>query len=156
MPAHAFTITTNWTGNLGAGTTTYDAYERSHEFHAEGKPVIQGSSAPAYRGDASRYNPEELLLASVSACHMLWYLHLCTEAGVVVRSYSDAVTGELKLNPNGSGEFKRIELRPRVTIARDSDERLAHALHVDANRMCFIARSLKCEVDHVPHITTES
>ena len=155
MPKHAFHISMTWTGNLGSGTSAYDTYERSHEYHAEGKPVIQGSSAPEYRGDASRYNPEELLLASVSSCHMLWYLHLCTEAGVIVKSYTDTASGELKLYPNGSGEFSGIELNPVVTIDAGSDERLARSLHHDANRMCFIARSLRCDVEHRPEIRTE-
>lgn len=155
MPKHAFHISMTWTGNLGSGTAAYDAYERSHELRADGKPAIQGSSAPEYRGDASRYNPEELLLASVSACHMLWYLHLCAEAGVIVASYTDTASGELKLNTDGSGQFSSIEIRPVVTIDERSDEGLARSLHSEANRMCFIARSLKCDVEHLPEIRTE-
>ncbi len=155
MPEHAYNISMTWTGNQGTGTSDYDAYERSHEFRAEGKPAILGSSAPEYRGDSSKYNPEELLLASVSSCHMLWYLHLCAQAGVIVKSYSDAASCELKLYPNGSGEISRIELKPEVTIDERSDKRLARSLHHDAGRMCFIARSLKCNVEHLPEIRTE-
>ena len=153
MGGHAFEVTTLWTGNTGTGTSSYRDYERSHEFRAPGKPPVVGSSAPAYRGDAERYNPEELLLASASACHMLWYLHLCAEAGVVVESYTDTVTAELTLHPDGSGEFASITLRPRITLRAGSNAELAHALHTRANAMCFIARSLRCEVLHEPIIT---
>ncbi len=90
---HAYQIRTTWTGNRGAGTSDYRGYERAHEFSAPGKPVIAGSSDPAFRGDATRYNPEELLVAALSACHMLWYLHLCAESGIVVTEYVDEARG---------------------------------------------------------------
>lgn len=151
MP-HESSINLTWTGNLGPGTTTYDAYERSHEFHAPGKPILKGSSAPEFRGDESRYSPEDLLLAAVSSCHMLWYLHLCAQARVVVTAYRDQAMGRLTIHPNGSGEFKRIELRPVVTITPSSDEQRARSLHLDASNMCFIARSLKCAVEYTPEI----
>lgn len=153
MADEHFEITTVWTGNTGSGTASYSAYERSHEFRSPGKPTVPGSSAPAFRGDAARYNPEELLLAAASACHMLWYLHLCAKAGVVVESYADNATGELTLHPAGSGEFARITLRPTITLAPGSDAQVAHSLHAEANAMCFIARSLRCDVLHEPSIT---
>lgn len=152
MSSEHFEITTVWTGNAGAGTSSYTAYGRSHEFRGEGKPVIPGSSAPQYRGDAGRYNPEELLIASASACHMLWYLHLCAASGVVVESYTDRASGELTLHPAGSGEFASITLRPTVTLRAGSDADLASGLHAEANAMCFIARTLRCEVLHEPTI----
>ena len=148
-----FEITTVWTGNTGTGTSSYTGYERSHEFRAEGRPALPGSSAPVYQGDGSRYNPEELLIASASACHMLWYLHLCAQSGVVVESYEDSASGELTIYPAGSGEFAGITLRPRVTIRAGSDQEIAMRLHAEAGGMCFIARSLRCEVSHEPTVT---
>lgn len=153
MKSHGYSITTTWTGNTGSGTASYDAYERSHEFGAPGKPTIPGSSSPAYRGDANRYNPEEMLLGAVSACHMLWYLHFCSENRVVVTSYTDKAEGKLRMHPNGSGEFQSITLKPMIEIAAGSDERLARMLHDDAARMCFIARSLRCDIEHMPQIS---
>lgn len=153
MGNERFEITTVWTGNTGSGTSSYADFERTHEFRAEGKPPLPGSSAPVYRGDASRYNPEELLIASASACHMLWYLHLCAQAGVVVNSYEDSASGQLALHPTGSGEFASITLRPRVVITAGSDPEIAMDLHTEAGGMCFIARSLKCDVSHEPTIT---
>jgi organic hydroperoxide reductase OsmC/OhrA len=94
--AHAFAVSVEWTGNTGEGTSEYTSYQRSHEISAEGKPVIPGSSDPAFRGDRSRYNPEELLVASLSACHMLWYLHLCADANLVVTSYVDHAEGTMR------------------------------------------------------------
>lgn len=153
MAAESFEVTTVWTGNTGTGTSAYRAYERAHEFRVPGKPVIPGSSASAYRGDASRYNPEELLVAAASACHMLWYLHLCAESGVVVEGYEDRASGELVVYPSGSGEFASVTLRPRVAIRRGSSPDVARSLHTEAGARCFIARSLKCEILHEPVIT---
>ena len=153
MDNHGYSITTTWTGNTGSGTAAYDTYERSHEFGSPGKPTIPGSSSPAYRGDDTRYNPEEMLLGAVSACHMLWYLHLCTDNGVVVTSYTDNATGELNMNPSGSGEFKSITLNPKIELAEGSSVELARSLHDDAGRMCFIARSLKCSIGYRPQIS---
>jgi organic hydroperoxide reductase OsmC/OhrA len=155
MSNHGFSIVNTWTGNTGSGTASYDTYERSHEFSAPSKPTIPGSASPEYRGDAARYNPEEMLLGAVSACHMLWYLHLCAENGVVVSSYSDTATGKLHMNPNGSGEFKSITLCPVVELLPGSDAKLASALHDDAGRMCFIARSLRCDVQYRPQISVK-
>jgi len=152
MASEQFEITTEWTGNSGSGTSSYTSYSRSHEFHAEGKPTLPGSSAAKYRGETDRYNPEELLIASVSACHMLWYLHLCAEAGIVVETYKDQASGELRTYPSGSGEFDSITLRPKITISAGSDLSIARRLHAEANAMCFIARSLKCDVLHEPVI----
>ena len=94
-----------------------------------------------------------MLLGAVSACHMLWYLHLCADNGVAVGSYTDTVSGELHMNPSGSGEFKSITLSPMIELAAGSDAELAGALHDDAGRMCFIARSLRCEVVCRPQIS---
>ena len=137
-----------WTGDAGAGTASYRAYERAHVIGAPGKPPIPGSSAPAFRGDASRWNPEELLVASLSACHMLQYLHLCAEAGVVVTAYADEADGEIATEPDGGGRFVRLTLRPRVTVTPGSDLATAERLHAEAHRRCFIASSVSFPVGH--------
>ena len=152
---HHYAIDTSWTGNLGAGTQDYRAYTRDHEISAERKSTtVAGSSDKAFRGDAARYNPEELLVASLSACHMLWFLHLCAEAGIVVTDYRDSASGTMVEHKDGSGEFTRVTLRPHVLIA--SPERIAEAteLHAKAHRMCFIARSVNFPVEHQPVIKT--
>ena len=156
MSDERFEIKTVWTGNTGSETSAYTSYERSHEIRAIGKPTLPGSAAPAYQGDATRYNPEELLIASASACHMLWYLHLCAKAGIVVESYEDAASGELALDASGSGAMAGITLRPLVTIRAGSDPEQATRLHAKAGQMCFIARSLRCDVSHEPTIVVGS
>ena len=86
---HVYRVTVEWTGNRGRGTQTYSGYDREHRISAGGKPPIAGSSDPAFHGDATRWNPEDLLLASIAACHKLWYLHLCSAARISVISYRD-------------------------------------------------------------------
>ena len=135
-----------WTGNTGTGTASYKAYERSHIISASGKAEIAGSSDQSFRGDASRWNPEDLLVASASTCHMLWYLHLCAVSDVVVLDYRDEPEGLMIEEANGSGAFSRIVLRPRVKLAASSSERRARELHHEAHMMCFIANSVKCEI----------
>jgi organic hydroperoxide reductase OsmC/OhrA len=152
---HHFRITTTWTGNLGSGTSHYRAYSRDHEYCAEGKRApILGSSDPAFRGDPQRYSPEELLVASLSSCHMLWVLHLCAQAGIVVTDYRDDAAGEMRERPDGSGEFVRVTLRPRVTITDASRLDEAGAVHTRAHELCFIARSVNFPVEHEPFVAT--
>lgn len=154
---HEFQITTRWTGNLGTGTSGYRAYGRDHEIGGVGKlQPIPGSSDPVFHGDGRRYNPEELLIASLSGCHMLWYLHLCADAGIVVVDYSDAASGTMHIGQDGSGEFTRVTLRPRVTITDASKIAAANALHGEAHAMCFIARSVKFPVEHQPEATART
>jgi len=143
-----------WTGNTGVGTAGYRAYERSHEISAPGlpKPPIPGSSDPAFRGDRARWNPEELLVSALSACHALSYLHLCAVAGVVVTDYVDHAEGWMDEDADGGGHFRRVVLRPAVTVAPGSDVERARALHHDAHRLCFIARSVNFPVEHEPEI----
>jgi organic hydroperoxide reductase OsmC/OhrA len=150
MPrTHRYEVTVRWTGNLGTGTSGYRAYGRNHEIEVAGKTApIAASSDPMFRGDASRYNPEELLVAAASGCHMLSYLHLCADAGIVVTDYADPATGTLQLNPDGSGQFTDIVLRPRVTITDPARIAEADALHGRAHELCFIARSLNFPVRH--------
>jgi organic hydroperoxide reductase OsmC/OhrA len=150
---HRYQVTVTWTGNRGTGTSGYRAYTRDHEISAEGKSVrVPGSSDPAFQGDPSRYNPEELLVASLSACHMLWFLHLCAEAGIVVTSYSDSATGEMAEHPGGAGEFTKVILRPRVAISVPSRAAATAELHARAHQLCFIARSVKFPVEHEPAV----
>ncbi|QKZ14968.1 OsmC family protein [Spirosoma sp. KUDC1026] len=147
---HQYTVTTNWTGNTGTGTRSYQSYERNYVVSVENKPAIPGSSDPSFRGDRTRYNPEELLVASLSTCHMLWYLHLCAEAGVVVTDCVDKATGIMIETPDGSGRFTEVTLHPTVTVADASMIAQANALHEPANRKCFIANSCNFPVHHQP------
>ena len=151
MPkSHHYHLTTRWTGNTGSGTSHYKAYDRSHTIAIENKPDLQGSSDPAFRGDPTRHNPEELLLASLSACHMLWFLHLCSEAGIVVVAYTDYATGTMTETPDGGGHFTEVTLHPTVTVTESSMTQTAQALHKKANALCFIANSVNFTVSHQP------
>jgi organic hydroperoxide reductase OsmC/OhrA len=143
---HSYTIKTTWTGNTGSGTSGYRSYERSHEISAQDKPIIAGSSDPAFRGDQNRWNPEDLLVASLSACHQLWYLHLCANAGVVVEGYEDEAVGVMEESGDGGGQFVEVTLRPKVKLAPGSDKAKANALHHEAHSKCFIARSVNFPV----------
>lgn len=150
MSEHNYKTTITWTGNQGKGTSDYRGYERSHEIGVTGKPAIPASSDPSFRGDRARYNPEELLVASISSCHMLWYLHLCSAAGVVVVDYSDEATGIMIEKADGSGHFKEVTLHPKVVVSDESMIEKANELHHDANKMCFIANSVNFIILHVP------
>jgi organic hydroperoxide reductase OsmC/OhrA len=145
---HQYRLSVVWTGNRGTGTSGYREYFRDHEIHAPGKPVLPGSSDPNFRGDASRYNPEELLVASLSTCHMLWFLHLCADAGIVVTDYRDDASGTMVEHPDGSGEFTGVTLRPRARITDAGRIAETAALHDRAHAMCFVARSVKFPVRH--------
>ena len=149
MKTHIYETILRWTGNLGSGTATYNAYSRNHEIDGAGKSaVISGSSDPHFRGAASRYNPEELLVASLSSCHMLWYLHLCAVSGVVVIDYEDAASGVMAEAADSSGRFTEVVLHPKVTISAESDRGKALSLHSEAHRLCFIANSVNFPVTH--------
>lgn len=145
---HAYQIKITWTGNLGKGTQGYRAYSRDHVIEAEGKPIIPASSDPAFRGDPTRYNPEEQLVAALSSCHMLWYLHLCAAAGITVVSYSDEAIGQMKETKDGGGHFTSVTLRPTIQILEKDRLDQAHALHERANQLCFIANSVNFPVQH--------
>lgn len=149
---HFYKIHLVWTGNKGSGTQNYRGYERAHEIMAPGKPTILCSSDPSFRGDKQRWNPEELLLASLAACHKLWYLGLCAQAGVVVSAYEDNPEGCMIEEATGAGQFVSVVLKPHVTIAADSDAVKAYALHDKAHEMCFIARSMNFPVLNEPVI----
>ena len=147
MKQHTYQVQVSWTGNNGQGTKTYSSYRRDHIISAEGKPAIPGSSDPSFRGDRSRYNPEDLLVASLSSCHMLWYLHLCAIKQLTVVEYSDSASGVMQENADGSGEFIHVWLKPKVKISAGGDRAAALALHNEAHRLCFIARSVKFPVE---------
>lgn len=151
--SHLHRATVKWTGNLGTGTESYRAYSRNHDISVEGKPVIAGSSDSSFRGDHSRHTPEDLLVSSLSGCHMLWYLHLCSVNGVVVIAYNDNAEGEMLENQDGSGQFQRVTLNPHVVVADETMLDKAMSLHAEANHMCFIARSVNFPVNHEPHVT---
>jgi organic hydroperoxide reductase OsmC/OhrA len=149
MTTHQYQTTLRWTGNLGKGTADYRAYGRNYEIDGERKSAaISGSSDAHFRGDATRYNPEELLVASLSACHLLAYLHLCAVNQVVVTGYEDAASGTMEESPDGSGKMTTVVLRPVVTITPESDAEKAQSLHADAHRLCFIANSVNFPVTH--------
>ncbi len=149
---HRYVVDLAWTGDRGTGTSTYRAYSRDHVLASGGKATILGSSDPNFRGDAGRWSPEELLIASLSACHQLWYLHLCAEAGVVVTAYEDQAEGMMVEETSGEGQFVSAVLRPRVTITADSDAAIAERLHDAAHQKCFVARSMNFPVSHEPVI----
>ncbi len=153
--SHHYRTVVVWTGNKGVGTRSYRDFGRDHETSAEGKPVIPGSSDPNFRGDRTRWNPEELLVASVSACHELWYLHLCSVGGVVVTAYTDHAEGEMLEAGDGSGHFTSVTLRPQVRLAAGSDPARAAALHHDAHQKCFIANSVNFPIAVEPVFEVE-
>lgn len=153
---HFYRAQVVWTGNRGEGTASYTAYSRAHEISGDGKDVIRGSADPVFRGDASCYNPEELVVAAISGCHMLWYLHLCADAGIVVVDYRDEATGKLVETADGNGSFAEVTINPKVTVTRESDADLAAELHRKAHEFCFIANSMNFPVNYRPTIIFES
>jgi organic hydroperoxide reductase OsmC/OhrA len=151
---HSFAVSVEWQGNLGTGTSSYKAFSRDHVVRVDGvhgKRAIEGSAARPFHGDAERWNPEEQLIAALAQCHLLSYLHVATQAGVVVESYTDAATGTLHVEADGSGALVEVVLRPVVTISA-GDPATALALHAEANRLCFIANSVNFPVRHEPQL----
>jgi organic hydroperoxide reductase OsmC/OhrA len=146
LKTHSYHARVQWAAADGEGTKTYRSYSRDHTIVADGKAEIAASSDPAFRGTRSRYNPEELLIASLSSCHMLWYLHLCAVNGITVVDYRDDASGVMEEDAEGSGQFVGADLRPSVTVADDADRSKALALHEEAHRRCFIARSVNFPV----------
>ncbi|PAU75491.1 OsmC family protein [Halomonas salipaludis] len=155
MHQHDYHVQVTWTGNQGSGTRDYRAYSRDHDIEIAGKATLQGSADPAFLGDAGRHNPEDMLVASLSACHMLWYLHLCAEARIVVEDYTDQAQGSMALTSSGGGHFTQVTLRPRVTVSGDSDAQLAERLHERAHALCFIANSVNFPVTCEPRIVLQ-
>jgi len=147
---HAYALTAEWTGNRGSGTTGYREYGRNVVLRVDGKPDLLASADTPFRGDADRWNPEELLLAALSECHLLSYLHVAVQHGVVVTGYTDEATGAMVVTPDGAGHFTRVDLHPGVSLADESQRELADSLHGQANRLCFIANSVSFPVHHAP------
>jgi organic hydroperoxide reductase OsmC/OhrA len=154
-PMHHYRVDVEWTGNRGSGTDGYRNYGRDHVIRIAGKPELAGSSDPTFRGDAARHNPEDMLVAALSSCHMLSYLHMATVAGVVVVAYTDAAEGTMETSGDG-GRFTEVVLHPVVTIAAGSDPAKAEAAHEPAHHACFIANSVNFPVRVEPRIVVES
>ncbi|MBS1488475.1 MAG: OsmC family protein [Bacteroidetes bacterium] len=152
MQHHHYKTKIKWTGNKGEGTTSYRAYGREYNITIDHKPEISGSADPAFCGDQTKHNPEDLFVSSLAACHMLWYLHLCAEAGVVVIDYQDHATGTMTEAADGSGHFEEVTLNPVVTVADESMLTRAAELHGQANKFCFVANSVNFPVRHNPTI----
>ncbi len=144
---HHYTTLLVWDGNTGTGTSSYAGYSRDYRIIIDGKPPIEGSADVVYRGNSSRHNPEDLLVASLSACHMLSYLALCAWKKVRVTAYEDDASGTMMANVDG-GRFTEVILRPRVTIAAGDDAALAMKLHETAHEQCYIATSCNFPVLH--------
>jgi organic hydroperoxide reductase OsmC/OhrA len=153
MPrTHTYELTVTWTGNLGSGTSSYRAYDRDHEVTAHRRPVLFGSSDPSFRGDARKWSPEQLLVAALSQCHMLWYLHLAADRGIVVTEYVDHPVGVMTEDAVGLGRFTVVTLRPAVGVTHASMVVSAGTAHAEANARCFIARSVNFPVSHEPRV----
>jgi organic hydroperoxide reductase OsmC/OhrA len=152
---HHYQTRISWTGNKGTGTSEYKAYERSHTISIEGKSDLLATSDPAFRGDKTKHNPEELLLAALSSCHMLSYLHECASNGVVVLEYTDAAKGTMLQDENG-GHFTEATLYPQVIVSQAHMIEKANALHHNANKGCFIANSVNFPVHHHPSAKVKS
>ncbi|MEC5179551.1 OsmC family protein [Arthrobacter sp. CG_A4] len=155
LDEHRYALTVRWTGNLGEGTASYRGYSRDHDVEIPGLPALQGSADPTFHGDRTRYNPEQLLLAALSQCHMLSFLHVAVKHGVVVTAYEDRAEALMRTNRDGSGQFESATLKPRVTVAAPVAEELMEQLHSEANKVCFIARSVNFPVLHRPTAVVE-
>ncbi|MGC7099301.1 OsmC family protein [Amycolatopsis lurida] len=154
MKEHHYAMTVTWTGNEGKGTATYRDYSRAHDIYVPGKPVLAGSADPAFRGDRTRWNPEELLVASLSECHMLWVLALASMRNVVITGYVDEADGVMVEESGGGGQFREVTLRPVVTVAEPGMVAAAEELHAVAHSKCYIARSVNFPVKHEPRTLT--
>ncbi len=156
MKKHNYEIKVEWTGNEGNGTLNYKSYSRNHKIIGNGKySAINGSSDPSFLGDKTRYNPEDLFLSSLSACHMLFYLHLCSVHKIVVIEYLDNATGIMEETKNGNGKFIEVTLNPKVKITDENMIEKANELHQKANELCFIANSCNFKVKHNPSCLAE-
>lgn len=149
---HRYSVRTTWTGDRGTGTSGYRDYDRSATIDIHGKPRLEASSDKPFRGDPERWNPEDMLLAALSQCHLLSYLHACVKADVVVVGYEDDATGLMVEDGRGGGAFREVVLRPRVTVAHPSMTDAAMQAHKQANEWCFIANSVNFPVRHEPTV----
>lgn len=143
---HEYTAAIRWTGDRGEGTKRYLGYDRTWDIETPGKAVVHCSNDPLLGGDPAKANPEDLLISALSACHMLWYLHLAHKAGIVVRGYEDQPVGLGETSPNGAGRFLEATLRPKITVERGADLARADEIHGEVHTYCFIARSVNFPV----------
>ncbi len=149
---HHYRAELTWTGAAQGPTRDYRSYSREYRAELEGKPAITASADPSFRGDAKLLNPEEMLLVSLSGCHMLSYLALAALEGLEVVAYADSASGTM-IQEGPGGRFKEVTLHPRVTIAKGADPARAEALHAAAHKTCFIANSVNFPVRHQAEIT---
>ena len=147
---HPYTSRVVWTGNRGQGTKTYRGYDRTWQIATPGKPIVECSNDPLLGGDPAKPNPEDLLLSALSSCHMLWYLHLASDAGIAVMSYEDNPVGIGETTPNGAGRFLSATLKPRIELKAGADLKRAEAIHHEIHQFCFIARSVNFPVSYEP------
>ncbi len=150
---HDFPNRIVWTGNRGTGTSAYRDYDRTWDMALEGKDTLSCSNDPMLGGDPSKYNPEDMLIAAISSCHMLWYLHLCSVAGVTVTAYEDTPVGVGESEPDGTGRFLEAILYPKITITKESDVQKARDIHDEIHKHCFIARSVNFPIRYEVEIT---
>lgn len=150
---HEYALTATWNGNLGGGTSGYRDYSRDVTLSVDGKPDVLASADKPFRGDPTRWNPEDMLLGALSECHLLSYLHACVTAGVVVVSYRDHATGVMREDGRSGGAFTEVLLRPEVVVAEPSMIERAELAHDSAHRMCFIANSVNFPVRHDARVT---
>lgn len=155
MTHHLYTSHIRWTGNTGQGTASYRGYARDWDIAVPGKPVISCSNDPMLGGNPQKMNPEDLLLSALSSCHMLWYLHLASEAGIIVTGYEDTPEGTGEVTASGAGRFVAVTLRPVMTVKPGADLERAAALHDEIHKVCFIARSVNFPVTIEPRFVTE-
>jgi organic hydroperoxide reductase OsmC/OhrA len=148
---HRYEVRTVWRSGADGPPRSYESFSRTHRIEIAGKPVIEGTSDPAFHGDPKRHNPEDLLVASLSSCHMLWYLVLCVGRKIPVLAYEDEAYGIMKETPR-PGRFVEVVLRPKVTLAKGADRDLALKLHERAHKECFVANSVNFPVRHEPTI----
>lgn len=150
---HHYALTSTWTGNTGTGTSGYRDYTRDVTVSIPGKPDLLASADKPFRGDPTRWNPEDLLLAALSECHLLSYLHACVTAGVVVLEYRDEASGTMREDGRSGGAFAEVTLRPQVVVADEAMIDAAEAAHQQAREWCFIANSVNFPVRHEPRVS---
>mgnify|MGYP000872799918 FL=1 len=155
MKQHTYSSLVRWTGNTGTDTSGYRDYKRDWDVALPGKPVISCSNDPLLGGNPGKMNPEDLLLSALSSCHMLWYLHLASDAGIVVTAYQDTPEGLGEVSPGGAGRFIAATLRPQITVRPGADMERAHAIHHEIHNVCFIARSVNFPITIEPQVVTD-
>ncbi|QEW33167.1 OsmC family peroxiredoxin [Erwinia billingiae] len=147
---HIYSSHLSWTGNLGTGTSGYRSYARTWDISAAGKEIIHCSNDPLLGGDPGKMNPEDLLISSLSACHMLWYLHLASDAGITVLEYEDSPQATGEILKSGAGRFISAILKPKITVVAGTNIDAATAIHHEIHKVCFIARSVNFPVTCEP------